>query len=77
MALTRADAHQLVDALDVADVPTAVALLRQLARGRPVREFRGFDSFDGDEDLAARSAEILRVELGGTTEPGDGRSQPA
>lgn len=77
MALTRADTHQLVDELDVADVPTAVALLRQLAGGRPVRHFWGFDSFDGDADLATRSAQILRAELGGTTGPDDGRAQPA
>ena len=77
MALTRTDAHQLVDELDVDDVPTAVALLRQLASGRPVRQFRGFDSFDGDADLAARSAQILRAELGGTAGPDDGRAKPA
>lgn len=65
MPLTRDDAHRLVDVLDGADVPTAVALLRQLSTGRPVREFRGFDLFDGDEDLAVRSSEILRAELGG------------
>ena len=64
--LTRDDAHRLVDGLDAEDVPTAVALLRQLAGVRPVRTAYGFDSFDGDEDLAARSSEILRRELGGT-----------
>lgn len=67
MALTRSDAHRLVDEIDPADVPTAVAVLRQLAIGPPRRAFRGFDVFDvfdGDEDLAERSSEILRAELG-------------
>lgn len=77
MALTRDDAHRLVDALDGADVPTAVALLRQLAGGRAVRGFRGFDLFDGDEDLAARSSEILRTELGGAVLGRDGGAQTA
>ena len=77
MPLSRDDAHRLVDGLDAEDVPTAVALLRQLSSGRPVRTAYGFDSFDGDEDLAARSSEILRHELGGTNATGDAEAQTA
>ncbi len=73
--MTRADAHRLVDELDAGDVATAVAVLRQLATGRPVRTLRAVDVFDGDEDLAGRSAEILRHELGAG--PSDGASATA
>ena len=75
--LTRDDARRLVDGLDAEDVPTAVALLRQLAGGRPVRTAYGLDSFEGDEDLAARSSEILRNELGAASATGDAGAQTA
>jgi hypothetical protein len=60
-----------VDELDVDDVATAVALLRQLTAGVPQRTFRSFDTFDGPADLAERSSGILRDELGGTGKPND------
>ena len=68
--MTRDEAHRLVDGLDPADVGTAVALLRQLASGAPVRILRGVDLFDGPADLAERSSEILRVGLGATVDDG-------
>lgn len=64
MALTRDEAHRLIDELDAADVAAAVAVLQQLVEGVPQRSFHGFDSFDGEPDLSERVSDILRAELG-------------
>jgi len=64
MALTRDEAHRLIDDLDADDVATAVAVLQQLVEGVPQRSFRGFDSFDGEPDLSERTSHILHAECG-------------
>ncbi|MGH3821476.1 MAG: hypothetical protein ACRDRA_01315 [Pseudonocardiaceae bacterium] len=70
----RADAHRLLDELDEDQVATATELLRDLVRQRrplddePAAPSRRPLSFIGmisaEPDLAERSAEILRRELG-------------
>jgi hypothetical protein len=77
MALTRQEAHQLIDELDAADVPTAVAVLRQLTTGTVQRNFRAFDLFDAEEDLAERSSEILRNGLSVSAEDYGNIQKPA
>ncbi len=70
----REDAHRLPDELDEDQVATGAELLRDLARQRrpladePTAPLRRQLSFVGmisaEPDLAERSAEILRRELG-------------
>ncbi|MGH3992686.1 MAG: hypothetical protein ACRDSN_09530 [Pseudonocardiaceae bacterium] len=66
---TRDELHRLVDELDEQQLPDATALLRTLKPGdvpRPPRRrlslTGAYDS--GRTDVATRSAEILRDELG-------------
>jgi hypothetical protein len=63
----RADAHRLVDALDDAQVSNAVQVLRQLAdepQDTPERQLAWIGMLSAEPDLAERSSEILRQELG-------------
>jgi hypothetical protein len=67
---TRDDIHRLVDEVPAEWLPSAGAFLRQLAGGHrdaPARRHLSFvGTLDAEPDLAERSAEILREELGGT-----------
>jgi hypothetical protein len=55
----------LADAVPDDRVPAAVALLRQLAgSARPRREFSCTATLSAEPDLAERSEDILRDELG-------------
>jgi alkylated DNA nucleotide flippase Atl1 len=63
----RDDLHHLVDAVPEDRLPGAVELLRQFtepAAARPRRVFRSAGTLSAESDLAARSEEILRAELG-------------
>jgi hypothetical protein len=67
MSSTRDDAHRLVDALDDQQVRQAVEVLRQLADEpdeQPAREFAWIGALSAEPDLAERSGDILRQELG-------------
>ena len=67
MSGTREDAHRLVDALDEQQVRQAVEVLRELADepdDEPAREFAWIGMLSAEPDLAERSSEILRRELG-------------
>ncbi|HEX5404313.1 MAG TPA: hypothetical protein VFX16_18645 [Pseudonocardiaceae bacterium] len=64
---TSEDAHRLVDELDEQQVRQAVGVLRQLADEpdeQPAREFAWIGMLSAEPDLAERSSEILRRELG-------------
>jgi hypothetical protein len=67
MSSTREDAHRLVDALHEQQIRQAVEVLRELA-GEPedqaVRDFAWIGMLSAEPDLADRSSEILRRELG-------------
>jgi hypothetical protein len=71
MSGIREDAHRLVDALDEQQVRQAVEVLRELADepddqpdDQPAREFAWIGMLSAEPDLAERSSEILRRELG-------------
>lgn len=67
MSNTREDAHHLVDAVPDDVVPAVIEWLRQLTEGgRPLarRRFQSLGAGEAESDLAERSAEILRRELG-------------
>lgn len=69
MSSTREDAHRLVDALDEQRARQAVEVLRQLAdesEDEPARDFAWIGMLSAEPDLAERSGEILRRELGQT-----------
>jgi hypothetical protein len=66
---TRDELHRLVDELDEQQLPDATALLRALKPGdvprQPRRRLSLTGAYDsGRTDVATRSAEILRDELG-------------
>lgn len=70
----REDAHRLLDELDEDQVATAAELLRDLVQQRrplddeptaqPRRQLSFVGMISAEPDLAERSAEILRRELG-------------
>jgi hypothetical protein len=68
---SREDLHQLVEQLDVDDLDAAESALRGLVQRSaetpvraPRRRFRFAGGMTAEPDLAARSSEILRDELG-------------
>lgn len=62
---TRDELHRLVDELDEQQLPDATALLRTLKPGGLPRRLSLTGAYDsGRTDVATRSAEILRDELG-------------
>ena len=65
----RDDLHQLVDAVPEDRLLSVVELLRQFTElgdeMRPRRVFRSAGALSAERDLAARSVDILRAELGG------------
>lgn len=64
--MTREELHHLVDQLDDDTVPGAAELLREIAArgGRPHSRPSWFGALRAGPDLAGRSEEILRTELG-------------
>ena len=60
----REELHHLVDALPEAEVQPVLELIRGRADAVHVRDLPFFASFESDPDLAERSEEILRAELG-------------
>ena len=65
MSASHDELHRLADAVPEDRVPAAAALLRQLTdQGRPRREFSCAGSLSAEPDLAERSEDILRSELG-------------
>lgn len=68
---SREDLHQLVEQLEVGDLSAAEAALRGLvqrspepASTTPRRRFRFAGGLEAEPDLAERSGQILRDELG-------------
>jgi hypothetical protein len=65
MSALREELHHLVDALPEAQVRPVLELIRGRADAtHGVRDLPFFASFESDPDLAERSEEILRAELG-------------
>jgi hypothetical protein len=67
MSAERDELARLVERLPDDQVPQAVQVLRQLADEpdeSPVREFSWIGMLSAEPDLAERSSEILRRELG-------------
>jgi hypothetical protein len=65
MSVMREELHHLVDELPEAEVRPVLVLIRGRAdTAHGVRDLP-FVSFESDPDLAQRSEEILRAELGG------------
>ena len=65
MSAMREELHHLVDELPEAEVRPVLELIRGRAdAARGVRDLPFFASFESDPDLAERSEEILRAELG-------------
>jgi len=65
MSAMREELHHLVDELPEAEVRPVLELIRGRANAaHAVRDLPFFASFESDPDLAERSEEILRAELG-------------
>jgi hypothetical protein len=64
MSALRAELHHLVDELPEAELGQTLKLVRDRLGGPPERNLPFFTSFEADPDLAERSEEILRAELG-------------
>jgi hypothetical protein len=65
MSAMREELHHLVDELPEAEVRPVLELIRGRANAaHGVRDLPFFASFEADADLAERSEEILRAELG-------------
>jgi hypothetical protein len=64
MSAMREELHHLVDELPEAEVRPVLELIRGRAAVHGVRDLPFFASFESDPDLAERSEEILRAELG-------------
>ena len=65
MSAMREELHHLVDELPEAEVRPVLELIRGRAdAAHCVRDLPFFASFESDPDLAERSEEILRAELG-------------
>ena len=66
MSAMREELHHLVDELPEAEVRPVLELIRgrAAAAAHGVRDLPFFASFESDPDLAERSEEILRAELG-------------
>ena len=65
MSAMREELHHLVDELPEAEVQSVLELIRGRAdAANGVRDLPFFASFESDPDLAERSEEILRAELG-------------
>jgi hypothetical protein len=65
MSAMRDELHHLVDELPEAEVRPVLELIRGRAdAAHSVRDLPFFASFESDTDLAERSEEILRAELG-------------
>jgi hypothetical protein len=67
MSAMREELHHLVDELPEAEVRPVLELIRgraDAAHGLRERDLPFFASFESDPDLAERSEEILRAELG-------------
>ena len=65
MSAMREELHHLVDELPEAEVRPVLELIRGRAdAAHGVRDLPFFASFESDPDLAERSEEILRAELG-------------
>jgi hypothetical protein len=65
MSAMREELHHLVDELPEAEVRPVLELIRSRAdAAHGVRDLPFFASFESDPDLAERSEEILRAELG-------------
>jgi hypothetical protein len=62
MSAMREELHHLVDELPEAEVRPVLELIR--GRAHAARDLPFFASFESDPDLAERSEEILRAELG-------------
>jgi hypothetical protein len=65
---SRDDAHRLLDQVPANQIPAVLEHLREAAklatREHGERKFRTVGIFDGEPDLAARTKDILRRELG-------------
>ncbi len=67
MTITRDELHRLVDEVPQDQLPNASSYLRELVHDHShQRTFRSRGAFSGPTDLAARSKDIIRDELGGT-----------
>ncbi len=66
MSAMRDELHHLVDQLPEAELRPALELIRGRVEERdgPGRELPFFASFEAEPDLAERSEDILRAELG-------------
>jgi hypothetical protein len=66
MGAMRDELHHLVDQLPEAELPPALDFVRSRIEGpgEPRRDLPFFASFRAEPDLAERSEEILRAELG-------------
>jgi hypothetical protein len=65
MSAMREELHHLVDELPESEVRPVLELIRDRADAvHGVRDLPFFASFESDPDLAERSEEILRAELG-------------
>ncbi len=65
MGAMREELHHLVDELPEAEVRPVLELIRSRAdAAHGVRDLPFFASFESDPDLAEKSEEILRAELG-------------
>jgi hypothetical protein len=65
MSAMREELHHLVDELPEAEVRPVLELIRgRVDAAHGVRDLPFFASFESDPDLAERSEEILRAELG-------------
>jgi hypothetical protein len=65
MSAMREELHHLVDELPEAEVGPVLELIRgRTDAAHGVRDLPFFASFESDPDLAERSEEILRAELG-------------
>jgi hypothetical protein len=66
MSAMRDELHHLVDQLPATELRPALELIRGRVEepGGPVGDLPFFASFEAEPDLADRSGEILRAELG-------------
>ncbi|MBF6213066.1 hypothetical protein IU433_27125 [Nocardia puris] len=60
---------RLAEAVPAERIPAATALLRQLVRPTARREFSCTGTLSAEPDLAERSEEVLRDEIGRTGSP--------
>jgi hypothetical protein len=75
MSAMREELHDLMDELPEAEVRPVLELIRGRAdAARGERNLPFFASFESDPDLAERSEEILRAELGRCMSPRSGSS---